>query len=144
LEDSVSDSPRGGGLRKAAMGGGVLALTAMVFGGVELAGVLKRPTSAQAASNPPVTTAVVQAPDALDSKKLADQSELLDQARALMQKREYAKAEDIYRAILKSDPSNSEVKHLLASVLFRQEKIDESVKVLNSISEEKPSQSPQR
>jgi hypothetical protein len=144
LEDAISGPPRGGGLRKAAMGGGVLALTAMVFGGVELAGVLKRPTSAQAASNPPVTTSVVQTSDALDAKKLADQSKLLDQARGFTQKREYAKAEEIYRAILKSDPSNTEVKHLLASALFRQEKIDESVKVLNSISEENQPKSPQR
>ena len=68
-----------------------------------------------------------------------DQSELLDQARSFNQKKDYAKAEDIYRTILKSDPSNTEVKRLLASALFRQEKIDESVKVLNSISEDKSS-----
>ena len=50
---------------------------------------------------------------------------------------EYGQAEEIYESILNTDPLNTEVKLLLASALFRHEKIDECVKVLNSISEEK-------
>src|SRR5581483_2613679 len=139
FEDLLAESPRSSGLRKAALAGGGLALTAMVFGGIELAGFLTKPKSAHAANNavPKVTAPAPHPADALDTKKLTDQSDLLDQARSFTQKREYAKAEDIYRSILKNDPSNTEVKRLLASALFRQEKIDESVKVLNSISEEK-------
>ncbi len=67
---------------------------------------------------------------------------MLDQARNFSQKKEYSKAEDIYRTILKTDPGNTEVKRLLASALFRQDKIDDSVKVLNSIAEDKSSAPP--
>jgi hypothetical protein len=138
FEDLLADSPRSNGLRKAAFAGGGLLLTGIVVGGIELSGLLHKPTSAHAASTNKVAGQMVTTTtDSLDTKKLADQSELLDQARAFAQKREYSKAEDIYRSILKSDPANIEVKRLLASALFRQEKIDESVKVLNSISEDK-------
>jgi hypothetical protein len=137
FEDLLAESPRSNGLRKAAFAGGGLTLIAMVAGGIELSGVLHKPASAHSVPGKVAAPITAAAGEALDTKKLADQSEILDQARAFTQKRDYAKAEDLYRSILKSDPSNTEVKRLLASVLFRQEKIDESVKVLNSISEDK-------
>ncbi len=137
FEDLLSEPLRtSNGLRKAAFAGGGLALTAIVVGGIELSGLLHKPTSAHAASNK-TSASAVPGSDSLDTKKLTDQSDLLDQARAFTQKREFSKAETIYRSILKGDPSNTEVKRLLASTLFRQEKIDESVSVLNSISEDK-------
>ena len=141
FEELLGGQTRSNGFRKAALAGGGLALTAMVVGGIELSGYLHKPASAHSAA-PAVNKgapAVAGSTDSLDTKKLTDQSELLDQARSFSQKREYSKAEDIYRTILKSDPSNTEVKRLLASALFRQEKIDESVKVLNSIAEDKGS-----
>jgi hypothetical protein len=140
FEDLLSDSPRSTGLRKAAFAGGGLALTAIVVGGIELSGVLHKPTSAHSFSK----VAAQMLPgsgDSLDTKRLTDQSELLDHARAFSQKREYGKAEDVYRSILKSDPENTEVKRLLASALFRQEKIEESANVLSSISEDKQASS---
>jgi len=136
FEDLLAEPPRSNGLRRAAFAGGGLILVGLAVGGVELSGALGRSTSAHSSPQSKVAT-VIPAVDALDTNKLTDQSEMLDQARAFTQKREFSKAEDLYRAILKSDPSNTEVKRLLASALFRQEKIDESVKVLNSISEEK-------
>lgn len=141
FEDLLRETPRSNGLRKAAFAGGGLLLTGVVVGGIELSGMLHKPASAHSVNkvSAVVTQGVAQA---LDTKKLTDQSDLLDQARAFTQKREYAKAEEIYRSILKTDPSNTEVKRLLASALFRQEKIDESVKVLNSISEDKQSSNP--
>ena len=142
FQDLLTDPPRSPGLRKAAWAGGGLTLLAMVAGGIELSGVLHNPASAH--SMVPKSSAVVPGvADGLDAKKLTDQSELLDQARSFTQKRQYSKAEEIYRSILKADPSNTEVKRLLASALFRQEKIDESVKVLNSISEDKQANTPQ-
>jgi hypothetical protein len=121
-------------LRKAAFAYGGLALVAMVVGGIELDGVLCRPSSAYAASKGTSGTWTPDSADALGTKKL---TEPLDQARSLTQERKYNQAEDIYRSILKTDPSNTEVKRLLASALFRNEKIDECVEVLNNISEEK-------
>lgn len=137
FENLVGESPRSNGLRKAAFAGGGIALTAMAIGGIELSGVLHKPTSAHSVTNNVSAPVTPGAADSLDIQKLTNQSEMLDQARAFAQKREFSKAEDIYRAILKNDPSNTEVKRLLASALFRQEKIDESVKILNSISEDK-------
>ena len=136
FEDLLAEAPKSNGLRKAAFAGGGLALTALAVIGVELSGTLQKPASAHS-TNPKVASTTTPGTDSLDTKKLTDQSDLLDQARSFTQKREFNKAEDIYRSMLKADPANTEVKRLLASALFRQEKIDESVKVLNSISEEK-------
>jgi tetratricopeptide (TPR) repeat protein len=138
FEELLAERPRSSnGFRKAALAGSVVSVLALGVGSVEW----MHNKSVSAHSSVPVAKPAV-APtgaDALDTKKLTDQSELLDQARSFSQKREYSKAVDIYRTILKSDPSNTEVKRLLASALFRQEKIDESVKVLNSIAEDKSS-----
>jgi hypothetical protein len=138
FEELLAEKPRSNGFRRAALAGSGIALLAAGVGAVEF---MHKPVSAH--SNPPsankTAPAVAGAGDSLDTKKLTDQSDLLDQARSFSQKRDYGKAEDIYRTILKTDPSNTEVKRLLASTLFRQEKIDESVKVLNSISEDKGS-----
>ncbi len=113
-----------------------MTLAGLVVGAVQFSGALHEPVAAHAASGKVGGTATAAAE--LDTKKLSDQSELLDQARGFAQQKEYAKAEDIYRSIVKTDPGNAEVKHLLASVLFRQDKIDESARVLSSISSDKP------
>jgi hypothetical protein len=140
FEDLLADSPRSNGLRRAAIAGGSLLLAAAVFGGVELSGILQRPASAHADSK---TVGSAVSGDTLDTRKLTDQSDLLDQARGFNQKKEYAKAEEIYRKILKNDPSNVEVKRLLASALFRQEKIEESAKVIDSIEKQGSETAPQ-
>ncbi len=141
FEELLAEKPRTSGYRNAVLAGGGLLLVGIAVGGIELTGYLHKPASAHSipASAKTAAPAVPASGDALDTKKLTDQSDLLDQARSFSQKREFSKAEDIYRTILKSDPTNTEVKRLLASALFRQEKIDESVKVLNSISEDKRS-----
>jgi hypothetical protein len=139
--DELADRSRGNRYRMAAMAGGGLALTAMVVGGIEFSGVLKKPHEAHAAS----TTAKVEAPavagassgEALDAGKMAAENDRLAQAQAFFDNKEYGKAEGIYRSILKDDPTNKEVKRRLASTLFRQDKIDETAKILNSIGEEK-------
>jgi hypothetical protein len=141
FEDLLADSPRSNGLRRAAIAGGSLLLAAAVFGGVELSGILHKPASAHADSK--TVGSATSGSDTLDTRKLTDQSDLLDQARAFNQKKEYSKAEDIYRKILKNDPSNVEVKRLLASALFRQEKIEESAKVIDSIEKQGSEAAPQ-
>ena len=134
FEELQFEKPRNNGLRMAAFVGGGLTLTALVVGAIEFSGALHKPSAPAHNANTKVSGPAVAGSEALDTKKLTDQSELLDQARAFAQKKDYAKAEDIYRSIIKTDPGNAEVKRLLASVLFRQDKIDESAKVLNSIS----------
>lgn len=135
FEDLLLARPRSNnGLRVAAVAGGGLALLALGVGAVEYSGYMhKAPPTTHAAN----TNHGSAAPEALDTGKLSAETDLLDQARTFAQKKEYDKAEDIYRSILKADAGNAEVKRLLASVLFRQDKIDESAKVLNSISDDK-------
>ncbi|MGI8991476.1 MAG: tetratricopeptide repeat protein [Bryobacteraceae bacterium] len=58
----------------------------------------------------------------------------IDSARAYLQRHEYAKAEEIYRTILKTDPRNREVVLALADVLYRQNKFEESANVLKALS----------
>lgn len=144
FEELLAEKPRSNGFRNAVMAGGVVSVLAAAFGAIELPGYLHKTASAHSVTPAAVKTAAAQptGTDALDTKRLSDQSDLLDQARNFSQKKEYSKAEDIYRTILKTDPGNTEVKRLLASALFRQDKIDDSVKVLNSIAEDKSSAPP--
>lgn len=137
FDELLAQKPRSKGFRNAVLLGGGISLVAAAGLTVELSGMLHNPASAHTATTPSSkTSAVPSGSDVLDTKKLSDQSDLLEQARGFAQKKDWAKAEDIYRTILKSDPNNSEVKRLLASALFHQDKIDESAKVINSLSED--------
>ena len=111
----------------------------MVVFGVELSGLVEKPSLMSKAANAHEQEGgrTASTRDHFATNQPVDQSGLLEQARNFSQKREYSKADDIYSVILQSDPANAEVKRLHASALFRQEKIEESVKVLNSISEAK-------
>lgn len=61
-----------------------------------------------------------------------------DQARQYTNAREYAKAEEIYRGMLAKNPKDAQAIKALASVLFRQDKIEESANVLKALSIEEP------
>ena len=136
FEDLIAEKPRtSNGLRNAALAGGGLLVVAGLFTGAELSGVFSKPTSAHTTNK--VAGPATAGADALDTRKLVEQSELLDQATVFKQKKEYDKAEEIYRTILKSDPSNTEVKRQLASILLKEDKIDESTKVIESINADK-------
>jgi hypothetical protein len=137
FDELLAERPHTNGFRRAALVGGLVSVLAFGVGSFEF--MHNRSVSAHSSGTSARPSIADSATDTLDARKLAEQSELLDQARSFNQKREYSKAEDIYRTILKSDPSNTEVKRLLASALFRQEKIDESVKILNSIAQDKSS-----
>ncbi len=62
----------------------------------------------------------------------------IDRARGLAKSKDYAKAEEQYRAILKGDPKNREVVLGLADVLYRQQKFEESAAVLKALSRNNP------
>jgi uncharacterized coiled-coil protein SlyX len=145
FEELLAQKPRSNGFRTAVLWGGSVCVVAAGGLAVELSGVLNKPTSAHsvAVAGTKTAAAVPSGTDVLETKKLSDQSDLLDQARNFSQKKDYSKAEDIYRTILKTDPNNTEVKRLLAHVLFLQDKIEETTKVVNSLSEDKaPSTQP--
>jgi len=68
----------------------------------------------------------------------ADLKTKLSVAQEYMERKDYSTAEDIYRQALKSEPQNPEVLKLLASVLYREDKIEESAAVLDKLPKEGP------
>ncbi|MDQ6707653.1 MAG: tetratricopeptide repeat protein, partial [Acidobacteriota bacterium] len=64
----------------------------------------------------------------------ATETPRVESARGFLQRHEYAKAEEIYRSILKTDPQNREAVLALADVLYRQNRFEESAAVLKALS----------
>jgi predicted Zn-dependent protease len=48
-------------------------------------------------------------------------------------RKDYAAAEDIYKQVLKAEPNNVDAMKALASVLYREDKIEESAAVLDKL-----------
>ncbi|MDQ6664426.1 MAG: tetratricopeptide repeat protein, partial [Acidobacteriota bacterium] len=93
------------------------------------------PAEHAAQSNPkPVPSGVTGTPAIQSIAAPANEASQIDAARAFLQRREYAKAEEVYRSILKTDPQNREVVLALADVLYRQNKFEESAGVLKALS----------
>ena len=63
----------------------------------------------------------------------ADTKTKLDAAKQYMDRKEYATAEDIYKQVVASEPKNVDALTGLASVLYREDKIEESAAVLDRI-----------
>jgi cytochrome c-type biogenesis protein CcmH/NrfG len=63
----------------------------------------------------------------------ADSKTKLEAARQYADRKEYATAEDIYKQVLQADPNNTEVIKALASVLYREDKLDESAAMLDRL-----------
>lgn len=59
----------------------------------------------------------------------------LEQARALYNKKEFEKAENILNQALESEPENQELLLLLGQIYYAQNKKDECIKILNKLSE---------
>ena len=57
----------------------------------------------------------------------------LEQARAYETDRNYPKAEEAYRELLAKDPTNEELIRHLASVLYREDKVDESAEIMKKL-----------
>jgi len=68
----------------------------------------------------------------------ADLKTKLSAAQDYMDRKDYSMAEDIYRQVLKTEPANTDVLKLLASVLYREDKIDESAAILDRLPKELP------
>lgn len=63
----------------------------------------------------------------------ADTKTKMDAARQYMDRKDYPTAEDIYRQVVQAEPANKEALKGLASVLYREDKIEESTAVLERI-----------
>lgn len=63
----------------------------------------------------------------------ADTSTKLQAAQGYLERKDFSMAEDIYRQVLKAQPNNVEALKALASVLYREDKIEESAAVLDKL-----------
>ena len=57
-------------------------------------------------------------------------------AQECVDRKDYAMAEDLYRQVVKSEPGNADALKALASVLYREDKIEESAEILDKLSKD--------
>ena len=89
------------------------------------AGVTTSPGStvvANAPAKPPVAPAAS-----------ADTKTKMQAAEQYVERKDYTTAEDIYKQVLKAEPNNVDALKALASVLYREDKIDESAAILDKL-----------
>ncbi|HVW85371.1 MAG TPA: tetratricopeptide repeat protein [Bryobacteraceae bacterium] len=106
---------------------GCLAVALLVWGVMKLSG-RKSPT---AASSAPASSASVSPKPANPAG--GDTKTRMQAADEYIDHKDYAMAEDILKQIVKAEPQNTEALQKLASVLYREDKIDESAAVLEQI-----------
>ncbi len=109
---------------------GVAVLVAGGFTVTKLAQRASPVTSAPAALSPAAPSAPGKpaAPAAGTDTKTR-----LDAAQQYTERKDYATAEDIYKQVLKTEPNNVDALKGLASVLYREDKIDESAAIIDKI-----------
>jgi hypothetical protein len=135
FEDRLPQILQSNNFRRAVLSCCGLTIVTLLATGAELGQFLVNRASSQPAHYGTTQPRKVRPTGASDARRMA---ELINRAQLLTAQKKYRAAEDAYRSILESDPSNVRVKQLLASALFRDEKIDDCIEVLNSISAGKP------
>jgi DNA-binding NarL/FixJ family response regulator len=86
------------------------------------------------ASTPTTSPTGVAAPSKLVAPPAsADTKTKVQAAEEYTERKEYAMAEDLYKQVLKAEPNNVDVMKSLASVLYREDKIEESAAILDKL-----------
>ena len=116
---------------------GSVAAVALIYAGVRgYSTITNRPSAGSSGATQTVATS---AGAANDGSKLtrppdnADTKTKLEAARQYMERKEYATAEDIYKQVTVAEPNNVDALKGLASVLYREDKIEESAAVLDRL-----------
>jgi DNA-binding NarL/FixJ family response regulator/TolA-binding protein len=104
---------------------GVMQISARTGRGT--AGLPTTTASGTAPGNSAVTRSVVRPPAGADTKTK------LQAAEQYTERKDYSMAEDIYKQVLQAEPNNVEAMKALASVLYREDKIEESAAVLDKL-----------
>jgi DNA-binding NarL/FixJ family response regulator/TolA-binding protein len=114
-----------------------VAVAALVVLGI---GVWKSPAiwSGKSVDASPAAANVPAAAESVSSKVAvpaagADSRTKLQAAREYSDRKDYAMAEDLYKQVLKTEPNNVDAMKALASVLYREDKIEESASVLDRL-----------
>jgi DNA-binding NarL/FixJ family response regulator len=94
--------------------------------------------SAATASAPGGSAPDVSAPGGASPKLVAppagaDNKTKIQAAGEYTERKDYAMAEDLYKQVLKTEPNNVDVMKALASVLYREDKIEESAAILDKL-----------
>jgi len=99
-----------------------------LFSGGKSAGTPIAGSGASAGPAPGSAPAKVLAPSAG-----ADTRTRMQAAGEYVDRKDYAMAEDLYKQVLKSEPNNIDAMKALASVLYREDKIEESAAILDKL-----------
>jgi DNA-binding NarL/FixJ family response regulator len=116
----------------------VFAIVIIVVASFEVPKLFSGGKSAGSASAAGSSAPDGSAPDAAPAKVAApppnaDNKTKIQAAGEYTDRKEYAMAEDLYKQVLKSEPNNVDVMKALASVLYREDKIDESAAILDKL-----------
>jgi DNA-binding NarL/FixJ family response regulator len=104
----------------------------LVIGGVGFGVSKKAGRRASTATGSAVPTPLESAPPA-SLPANADTKTKLEAAQEYADRKEYSTAEDIYKQVLKAEPNNSDAIKALASVLYREDKIEDSAAMLEKL-----------
>lgn len=110
-----------------------IGIAAVVAAGLGVTQLMHRTKTAEPA---PVSAATVATnapakPSAPSAN--ADTKTKMQAAEQYAERRDYSTAEDIYKQVLKAEPNNVDAMKALASVLYREDKIDESAAILDKL-----------
>ena len=110
----------------------VAAVLVLVVAGIGVTKMLpSRNASANSAS--PDATGGTPAAKPVNLGANGDTKAKLQAAQEYADRKDYATAEDIFKQVLKTEPNNVEALKALASVLYREDKIEESAAILDKL-----------
>lgn len=110
---------------------GILVVAGAIFGVVRMghrAAVAAVAPATASSSGAPIPSGGAKAPPPGSDTKTKMQA-----AELYAERKDYATAEDIYKQVLKTEPNNVDAMKALASVLYREDKIDESAAIVDKL-----------
>jgi DNA-binding NarL/FixJ family response regulator len=117
--------------------GAVVAVVLLVIGVVQLAKRFNRSQTGAPVAGAAPTSSGAPAAEAVAPKPAppanADTKTKLQAAADYTDRKDYALAEDVLKQVLKAEPNNVEAMKALASVLYREDKIEESAAILDKL-----------
>jgi DNA-binding NarL/FixJ family response regulator/TolA-binding protein len=108
-----------------------IGIAVVVAAGLGVTKLLQRTKTADPAPSSAVTTNANAKPVAPAAS--ADTKTKMQAAEQYTERKDYSTAEDIYKQVLKTEPNNVDAMKALASVLYREDKIDESAAILDKL-----------
>jgi hypothetical protein len=115
------------------IGAGVVELPKLFSGGASADPAAAAGTAASTAPASGANATDAAQPKLTAPAASADTKTKLEAAEQYTERKDYPMAEDIYKQVLKAEPGNVDAMKALASVLYREDKIEESAAVLDKL-----------